>query len=65
MPTPRRYRCAYAPLDRDRVPVVNDTGVLPSVQVQARNAEDAQRLAHATVGCPIVQVERIEDEVAA
>lgn len=62
LPTPatRSYRCAYTPLDRYRVPLVNDTGVLPTLQVQARNAEDAQRLAFATIGCPIVMVERLE-----
>lgn len=60
METPRRYRCSYTPLDRNHVPQTNDTGVLPTVQVQARNAEDAQRLAYATIGCPIVMVERLE-----
>lgn len=59
-PARRSYRCAYTPLDRNRVPLVNDTGVLPTLQVQARNAEDAQRLAYATLGCPIVMVERLE-----
>lgn len=58
------YRCTYTPLDRDRVPVLNDTGVLPAVQVRARNAEEAQRLAFATVGCPIVVVERLEGVAA-
>lgn len=58
---PRRYRCTYAPLDRDRLPLPVDTGVLPALSLQARNAEDAQRLAFATIGCPIVLVERLED----
>lgn len=61
----RRYRCAYTPTDRDRIPVPADTGVLPTVQVQARDAEQAQRLAHALVGCPIALVERLDDEVLA
>ncbi len=60
----RRYRCTYAPLDRDRVPVACDTGVLPTLHLQARNAEDAQRLAFATVGCPIVLVERLDGGAA-
>ena len=60
METQRHYRCSYTPLDRNRVPQTNDTGVLPTLQVQARNAEDAQRLAYATIGCPIVGVERLE-----
>jgi hypothetical protein len=59
--TPRRYRCSYQPQDRDRVPVLSDTGVLPFVQVQARSAEEAQRAAWATVGAPIVVVERVEE----
>lgn len=64
--TPRSYRCTYTPLDRDGYPVASETGVLPAVQVRAASAEDAQRLAHATVGCPIVQVDRLElSEVAA
>lgn len=62
MPTPltRSYRCTYAPLDRDRVPVLNDTGVLPHIQVRAGNAEEAQRKAFAKVASPIVVVERLE-----
>lgn len=64
-PKVRRYRCTYTPLDRDGHPVPSDTGVLPYVQVQAANAEDAQRLAYATVGCPIAEVQRVEPLPAA
>lgn len=60
MQTPRSYRCTYSPLDRDGAPALNDTGVLPHLQVQARNAEDAQRVAFAILKAPIVQVERLE-----
>lgn len=56
----RSYRCAYTPLDLNRVPLASDTGVLPTLQVRARNAEEAQRLAFATIGCPIVMVERLD-----
>lgn len=62
---PRRYRCAYTPTDRDRVPLPADSGVLPTVNVHARNAEEARRLAHALIGCPIAEVERLDDEVLA
>lgn len=56
----RSYRCTYHPKDRDGFPVQADTGVLPFVQIQAENAEDAQRKAHHTTGCAIAQVERME-----
>lgn len=60
MQTPRSYRCSYHPLDRNGWPHASETGLLPSVRLQAADAEAAQRLAFATVGCPIVDVERIE-----
>ena len=56
----RSYRCTYTPVDRDGFPVPCDTGVLPFVQVRAATAEDAQRAAHAVVGCPITEVQRLE-----
>ena len=59
-PIHRSYRCTYSPLDRDGYPQPNETGVLPAVQVQAHSAEQAQRVAFATVRAPIVQVERLE-----
>jgi hypothetical protein len=58
----RSYRCTYTPLDRDGFPVACDTGVLPFVQVKAATAEDAQRAAHALVGSPITEVQRLEPE---
>lgn len=60
----RSYRCSYNPLDRDGFPVPADTGVLPFVQVQADDAEQAQRAAHALTGCPISEVQRLEGAVA-
>jgi hypothetical protein len=58
--TARSYRCHYAPVSRDGVPQLSDTGVLPALQVQAASAEEAQRLAFATIGCPIVEVLRLD-----
>lgn len=60
----RSYRCSYNPLDRDGFPVTTDTGVLPFVQVQADDAEQAQRAAHALTGCPIAEVQRLEGAAA-
>ena len=54
------YCCHYTPLDRDGYPVPSDSGVQPSLRVQARSAEEARRLAFATVRCPIGEVERLE-----
>lgn len=56
----RTYRAYYTPLDQFRVPVATETGVLPFVQLQAANAEVAQRSAHAMTGCPIDRVERMD-----
>jgi hypothetical protein len=60
----RSYRCHYHPKDRNGFPAACDTGVLPFVQVKARDAEHAQRVAHDLTGCSISNVERL-DEVAA
>lgn len=56
----RSYRCYYTPKDVNGYPVATDTGVLPFVQIQAPDAEVAQRAAYNTTGCPISNVERIE-----
>jgi hypothetical protein len=61
---PRSYRCHYHPNDRNGFPAACDTGVLPFVQVKARDAEHAQRVAHDLTGCSISNVERL-DEVSA
>lgn len=60
MSTARSYRCTFTPVDRFGAPMVTESGVLPWLQLQAADAEQAARLAHASVGAPIVQVERIE-----
>lgn len=61
---PRSYRCHYTPKDRDGFPVPSETGVLPYLQLQARDAEEAQRLAFNATGCSISHVERIEAAAA-
>jgi hypothetical protein len=58
--TPRSYRCTYFPKDANGWPLPADSGVLPHVQVQAANAEQAHLLAHGATGCPIAEVVRIE-----
>lgn len=58
--TTRSYRCFYVPLDRDRLPVLAESGIQPFIQLKATDAEHAQRAAHHTVGCPISDVQRIE-----
>lgn len=60
----RSYRCHYTPTDRDGYPVPSESGVLPFVQLQANDAEQAQRLARALTGCPISEVQRLEGVAA-
>jgi len=57
----RSYRCYYHP--RPDEPA--ESGVLPSVQLQASSAEEAARLAFITLGKPVDRVERIEPEQVA
>lgn len=57
----RSYRATYHPKDRNGHPVASETGVLPYIQLKAANADDARRLAEATTGCVIANVERIEE----
>lgn len=52
----RSYRCYYHP--RPDTPA--ESGVLPSIQLQADNADSAARMAYVTLGRPIDRVERIE-----
>jgi hypothetical protein len=56
----RSYRCHYTPKDRHGWPVPCETGVLPFIQVQAPDAEAAQRAAWSLTGCAINSVERLE-----
>lgn len=48
------YRAYYRPAQ-----LIAENGVLPFIQVRARNAEAAQRAAHHLTGHPIDSVERI------
>ena len=57
----RSYRCHYHPRDGGGYPAPAETGVLPFVQVKAKDAEEAQRKAHHVTGCPVVGAERIEE----
>ena len=57
----RRYRAFYAPKDGGGYPVPTDSGVLPFVQIQASDAESAQRAAFALTGCSIAEVQRLDD----
>lgn len=59
--TPRSYRCSYHPKDSFGHAVLSESGVLPSIQLKARSASQAEALAWATVGCPVASVERLED----
>ena len=52
----RSYRCYYHP--RPDEPA--ESGVLPFIQVQAANAEQAAKLAFTAVGKTIDRVERLE-----
>ena len=58
----RPYRAYYTPKDRDGWPVPCETGVLPFVQLRARDAEHAQRAAFHLTGCSIDNVERLDDD---
>ena len=57
----RSYRATYHPKDLHGHPVASESGVLPSIRLQAPNAEAASLLANAATGCVIAQVERLED----
>lgn len=59
----RSYRCNYHPLV-GAFAALCDSGILPFVQVQARNAEEAQRLAHHITGCAISDVQRLDQPTA-
>lgn len=56
----RSYRCFYTPRDKRGYPLAPDIGILPFVQLRAGNAELAQRAAHHITGCPVADVQRIE-----
>jgi hypothetical protein len=56
----RSYRCSYHPKDLNGYPIAADSGVLPTIQLKASNAEHAQRAAFALTGCVVANVERLD-----
>lgn len=56
----RSYRATYHPKDQNGYPVASESGVLPSIRLQAPNAEAAALLAGVATGCVVANVERIE-----
>lgn len=54
--TTRSYCCYYHP----RADAPAESGVLPSIRLQAADADAAARLAYATLNLPIDRVERID-----
>jgi hypothetical protein len=56
----RRYRCQFAPATPEGLAHPIDAGILPFVDVDAPDAESAQRQAHIKTGKPIVDATRIE-----
>ncbi len=60
----KSYRCYYTPKGPFGNLAPSDAGLMPYVQVQANNAEGAQRAAHHVTGCPIAEAERLDDVAA-
>ncbi|MGQ2994248.1 hypothetical protein [Variovorax sp.] len=61
----RSYLCIYHPIDRDGLPVANESNHLPSVRVRARSNEEAHRKAYKQTGnCPIAEVQRLEERAS-
>ena len=55
------FRCFYHPADRYGNPVPMSSGNLPSVDVPARDRDEAASLAYAKVRAPITETERLDD----
>lgn len=60
----RSYRCYYHPKDSQGIPQPCESGALPSIRLQAPNANAAELLAAASVHGVVAAVERIDDGVA-
>jgi hypothetical protein len=58
----RSYRCSYHPKEKFDQVALSETGALPSIQLKAKNATQAEMLAWATTGCPIASVERLDEQ---
>lgn len=57
----RMFECRYHPASRSGVPIPNETGNLPSVQIAARSQAEAEKRAFARVGHAIVETLRLDD----
>ena len=64
--TLRSYRATLVPpgTDYDEVEVKASHGALPTVQLKARNASQAELAAHHVTGLPVLMVERVEGGAA-
>lgn len=56
----RMFECRYHPASRAGVPIPNETGNLPSVQIAARTQAEAEKRAQAQVGHTIVETLRLD-----
>ena len=57
----RWFECRYHPASLSGVPIPNETGNLPSIQIAARTQAEAEKRAHAQVGHAIVETIRLDD----
>ncbi|GEM_PF-4125495 len=57
----RSYRCYHYPKTPQGLPVADETGLLPFVQVRAASAAHALRAAASITGCVIDRAERLEE----
>lgn len=62
---PHNYRCYYAPTGPFGFVATPDNGILPFVDLQAPDAETAQRKAFALKSAPIVEAFRLDPAPAA
>ncbi|MBV7459457.1 MULTISPECIES: hypothetical protein [unclassified Acidovorax] len=64
--TLRSYRATLVPpgTDHDQIEVKAGHGALPTVQVKAPNASQAELAAHRVTGMSVLKVERIEGGAA-
>lgn len=54
------FECRYHPSSLAGVPIPNETGNLPSVQIAARTQAEAEKRAHLQVGHAIVETLRLD-----
>lgn len=56
----RLFECRYHPASRAGVPIPNETGNLPSIQIAARTQAEAEKRAYLRVGHAIVETLRLD-----